>query len=140
MGAAQIMMSYFFRKKEWLQHRHLARGRHGVHSPFVYRLVDECLLVRSNYTLRQRLEDYFSGWQLHQQPVAAIQNLPLHKLSAYTVLILPDIHQSPQALHSWRELYARKEVVLSIDLFYYGLLFFHPDFKEKQHFVLKCFN
>jgi uncharacterized metal-binding protein len=34
---------------------------------------------------------------------------------------------------AWKLLQSRSEVSLSIDLFYFGLLFFSPDFKEKMH-------
>jgi len=50
-----------------------------------------------------------------------------------TILILDDIYWSEEMKEAWKLLQSRSEVSLSIDLFYFGLLFFSPDFKEKMH-------
>ena len=38
---------------------------------------------------------------------------------------------------AWTEICAHKEVTLSLDLFYFGIVFFRTENKEKEHFVLK---
>ncbi len=52
------------------------------------------------------------------------------------ILILDDIHWSTGMEQAWRECANRKEVAISIDLFYYGLLIVRPGI-EKQHFRVK---
>ncbi len=54
-----------------------------------------------------------------------------------TILIFDDIHWS-QGMHTaWETIRADDRVRLSIDLFFFGLVFFRKEFKEKQHFILK---
>lgn len=54
-----------------------------------------------------------------------------------SLIIFDDIHWSPGMREAWDEICADPAVTLSIDLFYFGLVWFKKDFKIKQHFVLK---
>jgi hypothetical protein len=54
-----------------------------------------------------------------------------------TLLIFDDIHWSPGMHKAWKTIHSDQRVRLSIDLFFFGLVFFKKDFKEKQHFTLK---
>ncbi len=56
--------------------------------------------------------------------------------SSKSCLIFDDIHWSPDMQEAWEKLVADKRVFLSIDLFYFGLIFFDPE-RKKEHFVLK---
>jgi hypothetical protein len=38
---------------------------------------------------------------------------------------------------AWQEIKNHPESMLTIDLFFIGLVFFSPDFKIKQHFVIR---
>jgi hypothetical protein len=38
---------------------------------------------------------------------------------------------------AWKEICAHPEVSLSLDLFYFGIVFFRTENKNKEHFVLK---
>lgn len=60
----------------------------------------------------------------------------LPKVHANTIFIFHDIYWSPEMSKAWKELYARPEVTLSIDFFYFGVVFFRSN-QPKQHFVLK---
>lgn len=59
------------------------------------------------------------------------------RMSAGLIFIIHDIHASPHNALQWLRLREDARVNLSIDLWHIGLLFYRPDFKEKQHFVLK---
>jgi predicted O-methyltransferase YrrM len=54
-----------------------------------------------------------------------------------TVLIFDDIYWSEEMTKAWRIINSHKKVSLSLDLFYFGIVFFTPDFKEKQSFKLR---
>lgn len=63
------------------------------------------------------------------------QVLPfLHEKS---IIIINDIYRSGKIHEDWQRIKSNKKVTLSIDLFYFGIVFFSPDFKERQNFRLK---
>lgn len=51
-------------------------------------------------------------------------------------VIVKDIHKTAANTGAWNKLCADERVLLSIDMFGIGMLFFRKEFKEKQHFVL----
>jgi len=53
-----------------------------------------------------------------------------------TVLIFDDIYWSKEMTEAWDIVKAHSDVKLTIDLYYFGLVFFNPNFKEKQHFKI----
>ncbi len=61
-------------------------------------------------------------------------------LSASTaggIFIFDDIHWSQEMEAAWNEIKQHSSVTLTIDLFFIGLVFINPDFKEKQHFSVR---
>jgi hypothetical protein len=186
-----------FRLKEWWRYRRAALGRHGVHSPFVYRFIDKGLLPRipkgvlvrlaavthsanqfaQAKTLYRTLKFMNTArleWAGDEQLGALIGALtesadliycaeyshnavpvdclliatgdeeirPIfsqraHQLARGCFFILTDIHSTEKRKMDWVTLCADARVNLSIDLWHVGLLFYRPDFKVKQHFVLK---
>jgi predicted O-methyltransferase YrrM len=54
-----------------------------------------------------------------------------------SILIFDDIHWSQGMREAWDEIARDEHVRLSLDLFYFGIVFFKAEFKEKQHFVLR---
>lgn len=123
---------------EYLKYRWKAKSRHGIHSPFVYHLIDECLLA-DGIPLRKRIEKYFEG-----NPITIINDAPqkweeslIGNLNTENILVIEDIHITATHTKAWNNLIENKHVILSIDLYDIGLLFFKKEFKVKQHFVLK---
>lgn len=54
-----------------------------------------------------------------------------------TILIFDDIHWSQGMHNAWEQIRNDQRVRLSIDLFFFGIVFFRNEFKAKQHFILK---
>lgn len=61
----------------------------------------------------------------------------LPAMNQASVLIFDDIHWSPGMEAAWNKIYTDSRVMLSIDLFYLGLVFFDPSFRVKQHFSIR---
>lgn len=117
----------------YIQYRLRAKTRHGIHSPFVYEFIDNCLGVKSDLLLEERINAYFGGAITWANDDIDIQ--PSTKLS---VKAIRNIHASAEASNSWHKLANDTVgVIISIDLYTVGLLVYNPDVKEKQHFVLK---
>lgn len=57
--------------------------------------------------------------------------------TAATILIFDDIHWSEEMEAAWQQIQQHAAVTLTIDLFFIGLVFINPDFKVKQHFIIK---
>jgi predicted O-methyltransferase YrrM len=51
-------------------------------------------------------------------------------------IIFDDIHWSKEMNQAWKEIIQNKKVTVSIDFFYFGLVFFRKE-QEKQHFILR---
>ncbi|MEP6747661.1 MAG: class I SAM-dependent methyltransferase [Bacteroidota bacterium] len=61
----------------------------------------------------------------------------LKKTNRPSILIFDDIHWSKGMEDAWAEMKNHPDVLLTIDLFFIGLIFFSSDFKIKQHFVIR---
>ncbi|RMG82905.1 MAG: SAM-dependent methyltransferase, partial [Bacteroidetes bacterium] len=53
-----------------------------------------------------------------------------------TVLVFDDIHWSTEMEEAWREIQNDSRVTLTIDLFFFGIVFFKKEFRVKQHYTL----
>jgi predicted O-methyltransferase YrrM len=61
----------------------------------------------------------------------------LTKVSTESIIIFDDIHWSKGMEDAWKEIKDHPKVLLTVDLFFLGIVFFHPNFKEKQHFRIR---
>lgn len=59
------------------------------------------------------------------------------KSTTQSIFIFDDIHWSPEMEEAWKLIQQNNSVTLTIDLFFIGIVFFSPDFKEKQHFTVR---
>jgi predicted O-methyltransferase YrrM len=65
----------------------------------------------------------------------------LEKVLPYThtgsILVFDDIHWSLEMEESWEAIRAHPAVTGTVDLFFLGLVFLRPEFKSRQHFVIR---
>lgn len=61
----------------------------------------------------------------------------LEKAHEESLFIFDDIHWTPDMEAAWHTIQQHPRVTFTIDLFFIGLVFFRPDMKVKQHFILK---
>jgi predicted O-methyltransferase YrrM len=59
------------------------------------------------------------------------------KKNDHTILIFDDIHWSKEMEEAWLKIKQHPDVLLSIDLFFLGLVFFRNEFKTKQDFIIR---
>ena len=60
----------------------------------------------------------------------------MDKINNDSVLIFDDIYWSPAMTEAWSQIIQHPKVTVSIDTFYWGLLFFRKE-QEKQHFIIR---
>lgn len=70
-------------------------------------------------------------------PTMRYFELALQKKNDYSVFIFDDITWSEGMQQAWREICAHPEVTLSLDFFFFGVIFFRKEHKHKEHFSLK---
>ena len=71
------------------------------------------------------------------EPTMAYFKLALAKKNRHSIFVFDDIYWSEGMQKAWKEICANKEVTVSLDLFYFGIVFFKTENKEKEDFVLK---
>jgi predicted O-methyltransferase YrrM len=79
----------------------------------------------------------FADGNHRKQPTLDYFEAMLHYSSQSTILIFDDIHWSEEMEAAWAIIQQHPSVTLTIDLFFIGIVFLHPDFKVKQHFTIR---
>lgn len=162
--------------KEYIVYRWKAMGRHGVHSPFAYKLVDtilpQCktavptgvvnacswlpkpyktlatgllqLLALNNVMLiENELQEPDGQYDMlilnssYPGQWVRLFNRYIGHLKPNSVFIITGIHNTHRHTTKWNRLCRHPKVMMSVDLYGVGLIFFRDEFKEKQHFVLR---
>jgi hypothetical protein len=124
-----------YRQIQYLKYLWNAKTRHGVHSPFVYAFIEQVLRSNKHKSLKDRIMQYFDTEEIKWLSFEA--KYSIENTRPDTVAIIEDIHTTPKHTMLWEQVVHNPEVTLSLDVFDYGILLFKPEFKEKQHFVVK---
>ncbi len=114
---------------QYIRYRWKAKTRHGIHSPFVYAFIDNCLAKKSAQNLEERINAYFGDGVYWVDDATNIKQ--------HTITAIRNIHSNKQCTAMWDVLRGNQSYIISIDLYCIGLLVKNPDIKEKQHFVLQ---
>lgn len=71
-----------------------------------------------------------------QEPTENYFQELLLKTNDNSILVFDDIHWSAEMEAAWSNIKEHPAVTCTIDLFFFGILFFRTEFKEKQHFKI----
>ncbi|HRO45215.1 class I SAM-dependent methyltransferase [Agriterribacter sp.] len=71
------------------------------------------------------------------EPTLRYFNWLLPYVQPGSLFVFDDIHWSAEMEAAWRVIRSHPLVTCSIDLFFIGVVFFTPGFKEKQHFSIR---
>lgn len=102
-------------------------------------------LVRGNFdkTLPEILKllpfvDFaFVDGNHRKEPTLVYFQQLLAKKKEGSIFIFDDIHWSQEMEEAWAEIKAHKSVMLTVDLFFVGIVFFSSSYKVKQHFRIR---
>jgi predicted O-methyltransferase YrrM len=92
-------------------------------------------LQTPNYKLKKFDLVFFDG-NHQKQPTLEYFHKLLPTAKNNSVFVFDDIHWSPQMEEAWEEIINHPEVTVSIDTFYWGLIFFRKE-QAKQHFNIR---
>jgi predicted O-methyltransferase YrrM len=84
-----------------------------------------------------RPELVFVDGNHRREPTLRYFGLLAGTMSSSSVLIFDDIHWSEEMEQAWDAIRADPRVMLTVDLFFIGLVFFREEFKIKQHFTIR---
>ncbi|MBC7534942.1 MAG: class I SAM-dependent methyltransferase [Ferruginibacter sp.] len=107
-----------------LQNIHLLGGDFRESLPLLFRRIKNIDLV-------------FLDGNHRKEPTLQYFSRLLDYAVASTLFIFDDIHWSREMEEAWTEVQQDSRVTLTIDLFFIGLVFINPEFKEKQHFKIR---
>lgn len=152
---------------ELIKYKLSAKRLHGVHSPFAYAFSEDVLYSDKHDTKIGQLSDKYeklqqriiNKYQLNgpvkpgvykdsydaliivddSNPGIWLQqvNKLLPTLPAECVIMITGIHKNKRCTNKWKRITTHPKILMSVDLYGVGLLFFKNEFKEKQHFILK---
>ena len=89
----------------------------------------------SNYSSKKYDLVYIDGNHSKENTLNYFEKL-LNQVDSNSVLIFDDIYWSPEMTEAWQQIIQHPKVTVSIDTFYWGLIFFRKE-QDKQHFIIR---
>lgn len=80
---------------------------------------------------------YIDGHHHKEASISYFNQLKQH-IHKNSVVIIDDIYWSEKMAEAWKSICSDKDVKLSLDLYFWGIVFFKPEL-TKQHFKIRCF-
>lgn len=101
-----------------------------VNEPF-----DECLgnILRK----RDKIDFAFIDGNHRFEATQEYFLLLLSHMGKESVIVFDDIHWSKEMERAWEVIKTHPDVLLTVDLFFIGLVFFRDSFEVKQHFLIR---
>jgi predicted O-methyltransferase YrrM len=93
-------------------------------------------ILPSFLAAQNSLDFVFIDGNHRQEPTLRYFQQLLPKTHENSILIFDDIHWSAEMEAAWKEIQAHPQVMVTIDLFFIGLVFFRKEQKVKQHFSI----
>lgn len=84
-----------------------------------------------------RIDLAFVDGNHRKEPTLRYFNLLMDRASPSAVLIFDDIHWSREMEEAWAAIKQDPRVLLTVDLFFIGLVFLRKEFKVKQDFIIR---
>lgn len=84
-----------------------------------------------------RIDLAFIDGNHRQEPTENYFRWLLSKIHNETILIFDDIHWSQEMEAAWKNISSHLAVRCSIDLFFFGIVLFRQEFREKQQFRIR---
>ncbi len=72
-----------------------------------------------------------------EEPTTRYFHELMPRMSSNAVIVFDDIHWSKGMENAWKYISSHPSVMLSVDLFFVGIIFISSDFKVKQHFTIR---
>jgi len=109
-------------------------SKFGIENYKLYQLDFESFFTSENFKTNYDLV-FIDGNHTKDQTLLYF-DLLRKKARNETVLIFDDIYWSAEMTEAWQEIAAHPEVQVSIDTFYWGLVFFRRE-QQKEHFTIR---
>jgi predicted O-methyltransferase YrrM len=72
-----------------------------------------------------------------KEPTLRYFNELMKRMTPESIIIFDDIHWSREMEEAWEEIQQHTSVMVTVDLFFFGIIFFREEFKVKQHFRIR---
>ena len=83
------------------------------------------------------LDFVFLDGNHRRDPTVCYFNTILQRITDQSIVVVDDIHWSPDMEEAWHTIKTNSAVKCSVDLFFMGIIFFRKDFVEQQHFTIR---